>query len=255
MLANAILQCATIPFKYFKKLQHCYPECFAFSPYQRFFNCSSVSHKFFNEKLIDKYIARMIKAHTKEATPGLQNHFTEILNDIQDIKEFESYSKESCDNSVTTINYNPFSSNLYIHIQNFNPYYDENKKRNSVAVSRVMMISRGNYFSKEWMIVTKLKANSFKISSASELKYIDQKAVQLEDVIEAMSIAFAPAMLGLCKLPERFVKVITNMCEQHIANPSPGFTVPTGEQRQKVLHTLENFRQFYSKPNPAIQRD
>ena len=212
----------------------------------KYYSCSSVSNKAIREDLMDKYLAKMIKDVTKEATPALQSHYTEILNDLQEIKEFEAYTEESCDNSVTTMDFSQGTGILFLYIYNFNPFYNERTKRNAVRISKIKMMARCS-LAKDWMIVTKVKANFFKSSACSELRYIDEKAVELKDIIEAISIAFAPAMLGLVKLPERFVKVITNLCEQQMTNPSPGVTVPTGEQRQQALDTLKEFRDSSSK--------
>ena len=45
-----------------------------------------------SQKKKDEYIKRMIKNAMKEATPELSNHYDEILNQLQEIKEFESDS-------------------------------------------------------------------------------------------------------------------------------------------------------------------
>ena len=44
------------------------------------------------KKKKDEYIKRMVKNAMKEATPEFSNHYGEILNELQEIKEFESDS-------------------------------------------------------------------------------------------------------------------------------------------------------------------
>ena len=250
MMANAILRCSWSALKFLKAfqirsgtiVQTREGRCF----WRRYYSFSPVSSKAIRESLMDHYLDRMIKTVTKEASPKLQSHYTEILNDLQEIKDFEAYTEDTCDNSVTTFDYNQGTGTLFIYIYSFSPFYNQRKKQNFIKISKVKMTSKCS-LARDWMIITKVKSSFFKTTSISELKYLDEKSVELNDVIEAMSIAFAPAMLGLCKLPPRFVKVISNMCEQQITNPSPGITPPTAHQRQTALEQLKVFRESSNK--------
>ena len=257
MMANAIMGCACGALKILKAFStqsyETIDQTGKATGFWKFYSCSSVSNKSIREELMDKYLDRMIKRVTKEATPKFQSYYTEILNDLQDIKDFESYSEDTCDNSVTTFDFSKANGILFVYIYNFSPYYNQRKKHDSIKISTVKMMARCS-LAKDWMIITKVKSSFFKTTSKSELKYLDEKEVQLKDVIEAMSIAFAPAMLGLCKLPERFVKVIASMCEQQMTNPSPGITPPTSEQKQQALDTLKDFRESSNKALDDAQK-
>ena len=50
------------------------------------------------------------------------------------------------------------------------------------------------------------------------------------------------------RLPERYFNVITNICEQNMANPSPGIIRLNEEQKQMVLDGLQKIKELSSKP-------
>ena len=61
----------------------------------------------------------------------------------------------------------------------------------------------------------------------------------------ALTGAFAALVivLGITKLPNRFVRVITDILEQQIENPTNGFIPPTEDQKTEALLSLQEFRE------------
>ena len=207
----------------------------------KYYSNTSVSTKAFREELLDKYMSKMIKDVTKEASPSLQNQYNNIIDDLQEIKEFETAAEKICDNSVSTMNYNKGSGTFFFYIYNFNPFYNELRHHISIQVSKIMMRAECQ-LGKDWMIVTKVKSSFFSSTACSELHYLEDKSIQLKDIAEVIAMAFAPAILGLVQLPERFIMTITNICQKQLDNPEPGYTPPTAEQRQQTLNIINDYR-------------
>ena len=145
----------------------------------------------------DEYIKRMVKNAMKEATPELSNHYGENLNELQEIKMV-----------------NKAEIKLFINIYNLSSYFNQLSKHISICVSKAKFTTKYE-FAEDWMVITKVKSSFFNASASSELHYIKEKIVKEENIIEVISKAFEPVILGHVLLPERMVNIISNWESRH----------------------------------------
>ena len=187
------------------------------------------------------YIDLMIGRIMNEATPALQSHTNEIIADLQDISEFESYVWGECDNMINTVNYNQGAGQLYMYVYTFSPFIHET--RGEAVKIQTMKIRADMKLAQDWIIVQKTKASFFKATSSQEIQYLPQKGIQTKDIVDAISIAMAPAVLGLVQLPERFMTVLDSLLKQQMDNPNAGVvTAPSAEQTQQAYEQFKEMR-------------
>ena len=207
-----------------------------------FYACADFSSKGTREENMDRYLKKIIKHVTKEATPALQARYNELLEFLQDTKDFQDATEIICDKSVTAINFNQGSGTIFFYIYNFNPFFNTYTNHRIVKMTSVKMEAKCK-LAKDWMIVTKVRSSFFKSSVFTELRYLEPKDVQFNNIAEAISMAFAPAILGLVQFPDRFLATISNLLQQQINNPSEGITPPSAEKRQQALDMAKQCRE------------
>jgi len=208
-----------------------------------FYSNSNVATLSLSANRCGEYIDRMVRKITKFSTPALQKHTDEIIENLQDIKDFESYGWGDCDNMVNTVDYHTDSGSLFIYIYTFSPFIHPSRGE-GVKIQTLKIIVKLQ-LAKDWMIVSKVKASFFKTSMKQEIQYIPNKGIKMEHIIEAISIAMAPAVLGLVQLPERFMTMLDTMLKDQQANPDKGIvTAPTAEQ---TAATYERFKEMQAK--------
>ena len=215
-----------------------------------------MSNMAINQNLTDKYLENIVHKIMKTATPSIASHYEEIATDFKEFTDFDSHADGQTDYSFTLINYNSNQQKIHLHFYNINPSYNESVKRNRIRITSGRL-EIPYTFAKDWMIIAKSKARLFKALSYSELQYIDEKKVDINDISKAIANVFQYAyelVSGLqarnegVRLPERYFNVITNICEQNMANPSPGIIRLNEEQKQMVLEGLQKIRELSSKP-------
>jgi len=207
----------------------------------RYYSNSVVGTRSIAATSCGKYITNMINRVTKEATPALQKHINEVVTDLQDIQEFESYAWGDCDNMVNTVNYNKGSGTLFLYVYTFSPFI--HPTRGEGVKIQSMRITANMELAKDWMVVSKVKASFFKTTMSQEIQYIPQKGIELKHVVEAIAMAMAPAVLGLVQLPERFMTVLDTLLKDQMANPDKGVvTAPTKEQTEFAYNQFKDMQ-------------
>ncbi|EAX96064.1 hypothetical protein TVAG_265530 [Trichomonas vaginalis G3] len=207
----------------------------------KFYSNSAVGTRSIAARSCGAYIDRMISNIMADQSAIVQAHKQNIINDLTDIKDFESYAWGDCDNMVNTVSYEKASGSLYMYIYTFSPFISDTRGE-GVRVSN-MKIHVDFVMPKDWIIVSKIKSSFFKCTMNQEIQYLDTKSIQMSDVIEAVAIAVAPAVLGLVKLPERFLNVLDTVIKSQMANPDRGIvTAPTAEQSAQAYAQFQDMR-------------
>ena len=207
----------------------------------KYYSNSAVGTLSMSQSKCSEYVSRLITRVMQEATPEIQQHTDDIISDLQDIKDFESYAWGDCDNMVNTVNYNKGSGTLYMYVYTFSPYIHE-KLGEAVQVS-TMRINCNMELAKDWMIVSKAKSSFFKASVLQEIQYLPDKGLDVNAIVNAISIAMAPAVLGLVKLPDRFMTVLDSLLKEQMENPDRGvITAPTAEQTEAAYQQFQDMR-------------
>jgi hypothetical protein len=215
----------------------------------RFYSNSVVGTRAVGAEKCGEYIDRMIRNVMKEATPSIQTHTNEVIQDLKDIQYFESYVYGDCDNMINVVDYNKDSGLLYMYVYTFSPYIHQT--RGEAVKIQNLKIRCNIQLAKDWMVVSKVKASFFKTKMSSEIQYIPNKGIQMQHVIEAIAIAMAPAVLGLVKLPERFMTMLDTMLRDQMANPDRGVvTAPTSEQ---TAAAYDKFKEMQAKQDEYIK--
>lgn len=183
----------------------------------------------------------MINGIMKNAAPSIQSKKDEIIQDLNDISEFEFYEEIKCEKMVSTINYNKNVGQMFIHIHTFSPSMHPTKGR--IVLKESLDLSVKMELAKDWMIVTKAKASFFGASVSQEIHYIPNKGIEMKNIVEAIAIALAPAVLGVVKLPGSFINICGSILEGQRKNPNAGvITSPTSAQTEQALsifHEME----------------
>ena len=207
----------------------------------KFYSNSAVGTRSMAASSCGEYISRLITRVMKEATPEMQQHTDDIIADLQDIKDFESYAWGDCDNMVNTVNYNKGAGTLFMYVYTFSPFIHETRGE-AVQIS-TMRINCNMELAKDWMIVSKAKSSFFKASVSQEIQYLPEKGLDVNAIVNAISIAMAPAVLGLVKLPDRFMTVLDSLLKEQMENPDKGvITAPTAEQTQAAYQQFQDMR-------------
>lgn len=208
----------------------------------KFYSNSLVGNRAIPESGMPTYLDRMMAHIMAEQSPIVQANKAAIVADLQDIKDFESYAWGDCDNMVNTVSYNKMSGSLFMYVYVFSPFIHE-RLGNGVKVAN-MKIHVDFTLPKDWIIVSKVKSSFFKATMNQEIQYLDTKSVKLTDVIEAISIAVAPAVLGLVKLPDRFMACLDSIIKSQMEHPDAGIvTAPTAEQSAAAYQQFQDMRQ------------
>ena len=188
-----------------------------------------------------RYIDNMMTKIMKEATPAMQKHTNEIIADLQEIADFESYLWGDCDNMVNTVDYNKGAGKLYLYIYTFSPFIHEIRGE-AVQIS-TLKIKVDMQLAKDWVIIQKAKSSFFKATVSQEIQYLPEKGLEEKHIIEAISIAMAPAVLGLVQVPERFMTILDTLLKEQMENPDAGVvTAPTAEQTQQAYEHFQDMR-------------
>jgi len=209
----------------------------------KYYSNSYVGTKCIDMRRVPDYIDRMVYRITKEATPGLAKKRKEIIADLKEIKEFESYAWGDCDNMVSCVDYAKAQNTLFYYIYTFSPFI--HATRGEGCRIQTIQIQANMKLAKDWMIVSKAKVGFFKSESHDEIQYLDERGLEMKDIIEAISIAMAPAVLGLVQLPERFMTVLETMLKDQQEHPERGVIKgPTPEQQQQAF---QNFKEMQDR--------
>jgi hypothetical protein len=217
------------------------------SGFFKFYSKSGISTMSLSVDNCGRYLQRLIDRMMRDQSPSLAAHKQSIIENLQDMADFETYAWGECDNMVNTITYNQGSGRLFFYIYTLSPFQ---ASRGDAVKVQTMKIDLDITLAKDWMIVTKAKCNFFKSKVSSEIKYLPEKGVELKHIVEAISIAMAPAVIGLVQVPERFMVVLDKMFADQIANPDAG--VPKADldaQRQayEQLKEMEDRQAQYEQ--------
>ncbi|OHT13533.1 hypothetical protein TRFO_03264 [Tritrichomonas foetus] len=155
----------------------------------------------------------MIDRIQSDATPELQNNRQEIIDDLTDISDFESFNYGECSALINSIHYNTNTGILYFYCYHFIPYTKNNKEVVNVQsmIARIQM-----KLAQPFQVIGKVKANFFRAKMSTEIRYLPPEGIQQNDIIQAIAIAFAPACLGLMDVPESFFTIMKTMAVQNV---------------------------------------
>ena len=207
----------------------------------KFYSNSNVGTQPVRAEHCGKYVSKMINKIMNEATPALQTHTQEIIDELNDVSEFESYLLGDCDSMVNTANYNKGSGTFFLYCYTFSPFIHETFGQ--CVNIQTLKIKIDMQLAKDWIIVQKAKSSFFSCSVSQEIQYLPEKGLQTSHIINAISIAMAPAVLGLVKLPDRFMTILDTLFQEQIANPNQGvITAPTAEQTAAAYEQFKDMR-------------
>ena len=76
---------------------------------------------------------------------------------------------------------------------------------------------------------------------SQEIQYLPKKGLDERSIVEAISVAMAPAALGLVKVPESFMKILDTLLKQQMEHPDKSvITAPTKEQTEQAYQAYND---------------
>jgi len=191
---------------------------------------------------VPRYIERLIERMMRDQGAEVKANRQSVIDNLQDISDFESYAYGQCDHMVNTVTYNKAAGTVFFYVYTFTPFM--HATRGEACTISTMKILCNMALARDWMVVSKVKANFFKTTAKTEIRYLPEKGIQISNVIEAIAIAMAPAVLGLVQIPERFMVMLDKMVhEQFAAGPNAGIPQgPTPEQQAQIDANMKEMR-------------
>jgi len=196
----------------------------------KYFSNTNVGTMTISPSKVGPYISRMVNTIMKESNPTIQKNIEDIVEDLNDIKDFESYNFGDCDNMVNSVSYNKNVGSLFLYVYTFTPLTLGMKEAVRVQTLKCTLNMK---LASDFMVVSKMKTSFMKCTMSQELQYIPKSGLDTTSIINAISIAMAPAALGLVKVPERFMTVLDSLLRQQMEHPDKSIiTAPTREQTE-----------------------
>ena len=204
-----------------------------------FYSTSAYVSRAISSASCKQYITYMINQAMDDSSPGFRSKANEIIQDLAEISEFEVYDEDKCQKMINTISYNQGAGKLFLYIHTFAPSIHPTKGK--IVKTEYIKISVKLELAKDWMIVTKGSGNFFGCSISQEIQYIPNKGIELKHIVEAISIALAPAVLGVVKLPDRFMNLCGSILRNQSKSPDPRvITAQTSQQAQQALSLFDS---------------
>ena len=192
----------------------------------------------------DKYIEKFVHSCLKQASPEMQKYSDSIIEELNDVSGFEYKSEISDENSymITVITYNHGEDAMEIKLYTFSPFLHETHVEAIARQSMRIVYSLSLNFKKDWMIVS--KARSFhKTTMLKEIQYIPASTNNIQHIVESISYAMSPAVLGLVKLPDQYMAILDKILKQQMNKPDEGvITAPTAEQSAIAYEKFKEMR-------------
>jgi len=212
----------------------------------KFYSNSYLGTKAIAMNRVPEYIDKMVDRITKEASPALARKKNDLIDYLQAIKEFDSYVLDECNNMVNVVDYSKSQGTLFFYITTFSPFI--HSKRGEGCKIETISIKVDMKLAKDWMIIQKAQTSFFRSSCHDEIQYLNEKGMKMSDVVEAISVAMAPAVLGLIKLPKGYMKILDTMFKEQQAHPERGtIKGPTPEQQAQAYQNFKNMQDRQDK--------
>ena len=200
---------------------------------------------------VPRYIERLIERMMREQSPEVQAHKASVIENLRDVSDFETYAWGQCDHMVNSVTYNKASGSVFFYVYTFSPFM--HATRGEGCTISTMKVIANMALARDWMVISKVKANFFKTTAKVEVRYLPEKGIQMSNVIEAIAIALAPAVLGLVQIPERFMTMLEKLVhEQFAAGPNAG--IPQGPTPEQQAQIDANMREMRDKQDHYAQQ-
>ena len=203
-----------------------------------FYSYSSVESFAVRMSDANKYVSKMIARVTKDLSSSMEKYRTEIIEDMTENLNFETYQFEQCEGSVNQISYSGNEGKLNFYVYTFTPGVS---KRNNIEILKTeqMYCKIEMRIAQDWILINHIKSSFSKTTNSLELQYLPT-AIDSAKVVEAVSIAFAPAVLGLMKVPTKFLELLKASIKQKVEDPYSGISKETYEQSEKLFDDMIN---------------
>lgn len=177
----------------------------------------------------------------------------EYIRNIGSMKKYSSYRFGQCINSINNIAYSKNQGKLYMSIFTFTPFLIDinGQKVKSVRYS-ALKINMQFEMAKYFVVLSKVKANWFKGTYAEEIRWLDQKALTLDSVVNAMSIALAPCIVGIVHLPPEFVTQIEIMVKDEAMKEQVAATIPEADNLVIKFNEMKEKQPSTIQPPPSL---
>jgi hypothetical protein len=186
---------------------------------------------------VGPYITRMTEMIVRDTNSNIQKNLQNIVDDLNEIKYFESYNYGDCDNMVNSVSYNRNKGSLFLYIYTFTPFIKGGKEAVRIQTLKCTVNLK---LASDFLVVSKLKTSFMKCTMSQEIQYIPRKGIDSKAIVDSISIAMAPAVLGLVKVPERFMNIMKSLLKQQMERPDKSIiTAPTAEQTKAALERFE----------------
>lgn len=186
----------------------------------------------------DKFLAKMVNTLTATLSDSMKKCKDEILDELKEVTEFESYQFDECEGSINQISYSANEGKLNFYVYTFTPGVS---KRNNIEILKTeqMYCKIEMRIAQDWILINHIKSSFSKTTNSLELQYLPT-AIDSAKVVEAVSIAFAPAVLGLMKVPTKFLELLKASIKQKVEDPYSGISKETYEQSEKLFDDMIN---------------
>ncbi|OHS93723.1 hypothetical protein TRFO_39991 [Tritrichomonas foetus] len=197
--------------------------------FNNFYGYSSIANKSIAATSMGTYLERMLDRIEITTHDELKKNKEDLLAELKEIKDFESYDWGDCSNLVNTVEYNEKHGVIYFYIYQFSPFMHPSNGK-AVNILTLQMMARVD-MPKSYMIVNKVKTNLFKVQSANEIQYLPSEGIALKNVIESIAICFAPAALGIVTLPPSFMTIMNDFAMKELSNKTSYPNVTADQQK------------------------
>lgn len=171
----------------------------------KFYSCSHIGKADIPVNYMDKYIDMVLKKSLEDKDIIYLRYGDIFIRKLKTIKHFRSYNFGQTVSSINSVIYSKSRGELKLYVYTFTPYM--HKTLNKTAMVEWLDMKLKIDLAKNFVILSKIKANWFSGSYSEEIRWMD-KSIDYNHITHAIAIALAPCMIGLVKIPPSFVREI-----------------------------------------------
>lgn len=202
-----------------------------------FYSCSVISTVNVGVDQFPEYMQETVDWITKDQTVLSQDKKYEFLRVVKQHLQYHSYRYGVCMNSICSVSYTKNTGFLKMYIYTFCPSISTMFQEKYIQAKHMSVDLRFN-MAKDWIIIAHIKTNALKVRCNDELKYLDDKEINMQEVYEAIGIALTPCALGLVQVPPEFIVMIKCAFEKQEIADKPGVDPAQAQRANEMFRSM-----------------
>lgn len=213
-----------------------------------FYSFSTTSRKGIGFNKMDKYLRERVIGTIETINKPSKQYIDTVKSEILEIADYESYQWEEAEFSVNSVQFSQDQGKMYFLIYTFTPKIKESTQQEYCLVQTMRMEVENFRLAQDWVLVNKVKSSMLKTSSSLEWSYMPA-SIDSQKIVDAVALAFAPVALGLVKVPDNFLKLLSVAIEAQLNEKSdiPQFT------SEQLSSTMDLYNQMVERQKERDQ--